>query len=1084
MLCKQCKKFFSVTDTQAGSEVVCPHCQTAQTAEQTPITCRCSNCNQKLKVEMWMEGEQVQCPSCQQEITLKQATEAPAPAAPAAPVAETPAPAPAVPVAEAPAPAPAPAAPPIPRFRTAPSAKNEPAKSKPAPAPAAPAAPKLTLNPQPAASAPAAAAPSFAQAPATPSAAVPQPPKLTLNPQAAAALAPAHPQPTPSTAAPTLTIPQAAPAPAADIFAGIKTDTAAVDEKLISAGKSLADQLCGPQTDPQDETPMQMPPQERFVFLKVHKKRIIFAVAGVAILLILLQVIAAAFRSCGPDPKQISHIASYVREERKEEIGDLLNKTEAAKRKPLIRAALAESLKSQNAEILGLLFEKGYITPNERYGEYSLLDLAAHNDYDWLLKLLIKHKANLNMPLNDGTTLLQKALRANDLKRMKELLANGADPNVGDQLGTPLIFEAVNNPDALKLLVENNANLNCRDWMRNTPLHAALLAKNEESASYLLSHKVSAAALNSRHDTALILFLRLNKGETEFLESLLAVPCNPNAVNLDQESALSLALQQERFNLIIPLLKAGVVPTDDLLGQLPEKNKFTASIKQTLEELKKEPVKELAGEKSSGKEIVPPYGGQKILLSWPCLVFWFIWIACGLLSLRMLPREETARIKAANLISFFAGPLMPIGILLQKLYTFARPWISRMLSTSDQVKTDPLRFFNADGEESAQAPSPENALFLNLCRGILTQALTRHCSGILFSPTGTNYQIILKQAKQDRQLMQLDMATGRNILIILKNLAGLDAYEEVNPQNGCFTIQKEHSRTRVLISTIGMGVQGERALLTLKRAQDELHSFQQLVLPPEGKKAVNSILAKPNGLIIVTGKPGNGRRTFISLLLEQFAAKLGSTVWIGDGNEPAGSNAVPRLKANLSAKITPEQLLGALPDCRAAAITLERNDAATIRCAFRLSEVKPIVLLLEQPTAEKAVKLCLDAGITETQMLESLKLIVSPLMLHKLCSCAVHAELPEENREDFRRLNLPDNNLRAKNGCMECSQSGEDRPVVIYGMVLPTADWLKCCTNGGMNLLRITAYCLAAKGIVALDEINNALPNMEDEENA
>ena len=70
MLCKQCKKFFSVTDTQAGSEVVCPHCQTAQTAEQTPITCRCSNCNQKLKVEMWMEGEQVQCPSCQQERKL------------------------------------------------------------------------------------------------------------------------------------------------------------------------------------------------------------------------------------------------------------------------------------------------------------------------------------------------------------------------------------------------------------------------------------------------------------------------------------------------------------------------------------------------------------------------------------------------------------------------------------------------------------------------------------------------------------------------------------------------------------------------------------------------------------------------------------------------------------------------------------------------------------------------------------------------------------------------------------------------------------------------------------------------------
>ena len=1053
MLCKQCKEFFSVADAQAGSEVVCPHCQTAQQAEQTPITCRCSNCNQKLKVEMWMEGEQVQCPSCQQEITLKQA---------ATPVASVPA----VPAAETPAPA-APAAPPVPRFRTMPSGKNE--QAKPNLAPAAPAAPKLTLNPRPSAPASAAAAPAFKQTSAAPAA-----PKLTLNPQTASA------------PAPTLTIPQAgaAPAPAADIFAGIKTNAVAADEKLISAGKSLADKLSGPQTESGEELPT--PPQERFVFLKAYKKRIILASSGIVILLILLQIIAATFRSCGPDKKQLSHIASYVREERKEEIGELLDRTDAAKRKPLIRAALAESLKSRNTDIPGMLLEKGYITPNERYGKFSLLDLAAHKEYDWLLKLLIKHKANLNMPLNDGSSLLQRALKANDRKRMEELLKNGADPNIGNQLGTPLIFEAVDNPEALKLLVEHNASLNCRDWMRNTPLHAALLAKNEESASYLLSHNISAAAKNSRQDTALILFLRLNKGKTEFLEALLAVPCNPNAVNLDQESALSLALQQERFDLIIPLLKAGAIPPDDLLSQIPEKNSFVSSIKQTLEELKKESVKELAEEKSSGKELAPPYSNQRILLSWPCLLFWFIWISCGLLSLRMLPHEETARIKAANLISFFAGPLMPLGILLQKLYTAVRPWISKMLSTSDQAKTDPLRFFNADGEESAQAPSPENALFLNLCRGILSQALSRHCSGILFSPTGTNYQIILKQAKQDRQLMQLDMTAGRNILIILKNLAGLDAYEEVNPQNGSFTIQKEHCRMRVLISTIGMGVQGERALLTLKRAPDELHSFQQLELTPEGKKAVDSILAKPDGLIIVTGKPGNGRRTFISLLLEQFAAKLGSTVWIGDGNEPDGSNAVPRLKANLSAKITPEQLLGALPDCRAAAITLERNDAATIRFAFRLSTEKPIILLLEQPTAEKAVTLCLNAGITETQIRESLKLIVTPLMLHKLCNCAVHTELPAENQEDFRSLNLPDNNLRAKNGCAECSRSGEDHPIVIYGTEIPTADWLKRCSTGGshMNLLRITAYCLAAKGVVALDEINNALPNMEDEENA
>ena len=1014
MFCKECKEFFSVTDIQVESEVVCPNCRTAQLAERKFLICQCPVCNQNLEVESWMQGEQVQCPSCQQTITLKQVDTTILKSA-QAPTTETQ------------------QAPPVPRFHTASTGKNAHEALKPAP---------------------------------TSAVAGSQMPHLTFRTQA-----PAKQQTVLGTAEEATT-------------ENRTNSVAPVDESLIAAGKSLADQLSETQISLQEEPS----PQDSLLFLKKHKSLVVKISIGVVAFLILLTIIIAIFSFCDPLKEQFIRMASYVRNDQKEEIEKLLKRNKAEKRKLLVKVVLSEALKAKKCEVVNLLLEKGYICPNEYYGNYSMLDLAAHKEYDWLFKLLIRNKANLNLPLKDGTRLLQQALKNKDINRIEELLENGADPNISDQLGTPLIFETISNPDILQLFVEHKANLNCRDWMQNTPLHAALLAGNLESASYLLSHKVSATALNNHHDTALILFMRLDiEKKSSFLKSLLAIPCNPNNVNLNQESALSLAIQQEQFELIIPLLKAGVIPPDDLLDQIPEKNKFADDIKVALKHFKKMPVTERTLEKSPEKEIMPPYGNQKILLRFSYLLFWFFWVACGLLSLRFFPQEKDSwRNKTANLITLFTGPLMPLAILIQKLYHFVHPWINKLLSPSEQEKADQLRFFNADGEENTMASSPEQVHALNLCRNILTQALSCRCLGVLFSPTGANYQIILKQEKQDLQVMQFGMPVGRNILIFLKNLAGLDVYEDATPQNGIFGIRKGHSRRRVLISTIGMGVQGERALLTFKQPQRELRSFHQLELSATGKAAIDAILTKQNGLIIVTGKPGNGRRTFISLLLEEFAEKLGCSVWIGVGNEPEGSNAVPRLNAKLSAKVTPERLLRALPDCRAAAITLERNDTATIRYAFHLAETKPIILLMEQPTTEKAIKLCLNAGIIETQILESLTLVVTPLMLHKLCDCAVYAELPAENQEDFRRLNLPVNHIRAKNGCVQCAQSGEDRPIVIYGTDIPGADWLKCCKTGGnrMNLLRITACCLAAKGSVTLNEINNVLPTIEDEKNA
>ena len=271
MFCKECKEFFSVTDIQVESEVVCPNCRTAQLAERKFLICQCPVCNQNLEVESWMQGEQVQCPSCQQTITLKQVDTTILKSA-QAPTTETQ------------------QAPPVPRFHTASTGKNAHEALKPAP---------------------------------TSAVAGSQMPHLTFRTQA-----PAKQQTVLGTAEEATT-------------ENRTNSVAPVDESLIAAGKSLADQLSETQISLQEEPS----PQDSLLFLKKHKSLVVKISIGVVAFLILLTIIIAIFSFCDPLKEQFIRMASYVRNDQKEEIEKLLKRNKAEKRKLLVKVVLSEALK-------------------------------------------------------------------------------------------------------------------------------------------------------------------------------------------------------------------------------------------------------------------------------------------------------------------------------------------------------------------------------------------------------------------------------------------------------------------------------------------------------------------------------------------------------------------------------------------------------------------------------------------------------------------------------------------------------------------------------------------------------------------
>ena len=1037
MICNQCRKFFFVDHDPGEKQLSCPHCGSVLTATHESVLCRCEHCGRKLKIDAWMEGEESQCPSCHENTVLRSIDAVPAPSV-AAEAADAP--------------------PPTPRFRS-------PGGLKP-PVPASSAQPAATPRP----------------------AVVPPPvtrqktnvqPTLTLPPRVTV-----PPVPTPAGAAETF--------PAAATAAPRRAATAATESPLLSGealdeAKALAAAIAAP-------LPPSVPSTQRvlrsFSRQRMRMIRLGAAIVGVLVIIILL----VSFQSNRAARKrQHQELLQAVEAGDGATVERVVKNASADQREKLAATALDMSVSRQQKEPISALLAAQLAHPDSPRTEAgTLLDLAAAKDREWLLDLLIDSGTDLNARLSNGSTLLTEAIRRRDIAHVEKLLKHKADANAGDERGIPAIFAAVDSPELVKLLVETGgAKLNVRDWNMNTPLLAALAIPNYPVAEYLLSQGDAAYKHNLDGDTPLLAYLRHGEGQEPFFELLLKQPCLPNAANRHGETAVQIVMKRKLYDLLLPLAGIGAREvTAELLKELLPDNPDAKQWMESLRKLSKTPIQEQKVAEVKPDEITPPFDRSgSVLSTWRPVVFWLLWVMCGLVALRLLKPFEESRFSAAFLaVALFAGPLFLIGLGCCKGWLWIAPYVNR-LRPRPQYLENPLRFFALDGEERLKtAPTPESEAVILLLRAMLERALANNCDSVALEPGDGRYQVVLKRQGRSFPSHSFDSARGREMLSVLKSLADLNVFEEVRPQSGSFRIVRDPLRVKVTLSTVGLGSRGERALLSFRAAEEEVRSFNQLALSRKATAAIDTLIAKRHGLVIVAGEQGNGRRTFVSLLLEEIAVKLGSAVWIGDGTEPAGSDRVPRLKTDTLAKITPEQLMEAMPDCVAAAITIKQNDAETWRFAVQQAERKIIILVTDCRDSADALISCLKAGVSAADLGRQLRLVITPLLLHRLCEkCAVSCREPERLAGELARLALPADRLRRKAGCLECDHSGvKALPAVVYHVETPTEEWFLASSEkqlrqavGSLPFLRSVALCLAAKGQVSLEEIEQKLYEKE-----
>jgi ankyrin repeat protein len=207
---------------------------------------------------------------------------------------------------------------------------------------------------------------------------------------------------------------------------------------------------------------------------------------------------------------------------------------------------LIEASREGKAQVVQLLLEKGAsVDAQDRYKSTALHEAIrkGHEELQNVVTMLLKAKANIDLPNISGETPLFLAVRNNNEDIARLLVQGNADVNLADnQNQTPLLIaarEGYNN--MVEILLKPNTNVDFANKQNETPLLLAISNEDENITKLLLGAN---ADFNQADDEGMTpLALAVSFANEKLVEMLLNKGASPNTKSRDNKTLLLRAVE-------------------------------------------------------------------------------------------------------------------------------------------------------------------------------------------------------------------------------------------------------------------------------------------------------------------------------------------------------------------------------------------------------------------------------------------------------------------------------------------------------------------------------------------------------------
>jgi len=200
------------------------------------------------------------------------------------------------------------------------------------------------------------------------------------------------------------------------------------------------------------------------------------------------------------------------------------------------------------------------------------------------------------------------------------------------------------------------------------------------------------------------------------------------------------------------------------------------------------------------------------------------------------------------------------------------------LLVSKEKKLEALKSFSfiTSNKNEIPVPEPRTADFFGykIAYDILSDAMWRRASGIVFSPTAQDYQIAYNVDGASLKQPSIARDQMRYFIRFVKELAGLDTKEKRKPQKGKFKIRLKIEDVPWEVMTAG-STAGEQVRLK-PITQEGMARLSEIGLMPEQEAKLNQFRGLKQGVFIISGPRKNGITTSLYALLRNHDAFINS----------------------------------------------------------------------------------------------------------------------------------------------------------------------------------------------------------------
>ncbi|MFA6594437.1 MAG: ATPase, T2SS/T4P/T4SS family [Candidatus Buchananbacteria bacterium] len=415
-------------------------------------------------------------------------------------------------------------------------------------------------------------------------------------------------------------------------------------------------------------------------------------------------------------------------------------------------------------------------------------------------------------------------------------------------------------------------------------------------------------------------------------------------------------------------------------------------------------------------------------------------------------------------------------------------------------------------EDEGNEEKPENLKSLaqdlpvvRIVDTLLEYAILEKASDIHIEPSDQDVAVRYRIDGMLRKVMTLPKTAHAGIVARIKILSNLKLDEHRLPQDGRFKIKSQDYQVSFRVSIIPT-FDGEKAVLRLLPDTAQQMTLEQLGFQPQALEVVKRNIAKPHGMILVTGPTGSGKTTTLYTILQVLNKPEVNISTVEDPIEykmPGINQCQIQPKIGFTFAAALRSFLRQDPNI---ILVGEIRDNETADIAINAAMTGHLVLsTLHTNDAATSIPRLTDMNVPTFLISSTLNLIIAQRLVRKICKNCIEsynldkksiAELEKEFNLSEVEKSLLDLGMLGKKqklkdtlffrgrGCQQCDNSGYKGRIGIYetfeindkisAMILgkATRDELqKAAIENGMATIMLDGFIKAKTGVTSIEEV-------------